>query len=222
MAEIAVRLPELVRPGFEKLRSLSEPHFRQLVSALSSLPPTSYARALIRQIAEQLDPEGEKGIGEILEMVTTFFSGPSTLGLTYREFVAAILNGYEGKLSKTVSDRMRARILELLASETLFIASKSSDLLHAQPNTLANARILTDLRPIFHDDPSRPPAGALIIHQLKLTYHTDIGHEEFFVTVDAEDLAMLKRVIERAEAKASNIMRAAHSTQLKVVDEVEE
>lgn len=222
MNELTIRVPEQVRPGFEKLQHLAEPSFKQMMSVLDQAQPSSDPRLLIDHVVRQIDSSNEKGIEEILDVAITFFSGSSLLGLTHEEFISAIIRGYKGELTKSQLERLRRRIISLMASETLLVASKALDLLIAQPNTLIGARIFTDLRPIFHDDPSISPAGALVFHQLRLTYHGNHGHQDFFVTVNTNDLKILKKAIERAEVKALTLMRVAQTAQLHVVSEGKE
>jgi hypothetical protein len=53
--------------------------------------------------------------------------------------------------------------------------------------------------------PDEEPYGAVIVHLLKLSYHEDGDHKEFFVALDDADLKHLKEVIERAERKAKTL-----------------
>ncbi len=69
------------------------------------------------------------------------------------------------------------------------------------------SKILSDLRYVFKSDPEEEPYGAVIVHLLKLTYHEDTEHKEFFVAMDDGDLRHLKEVIERAEKKARTLRR---------------
>jgi hypothetical protein len=63
------------------------------------------------------------------------------------------------------------------------------------------AKILSDMRAVFHDDAISKPAGAVVTHTLKVGYHENGTHKEFFVVLESADLEALKEIIERAQAK---------------------
>jgi len=222
MAELTIKVPEQVRAGFEKLEKMNQSDFGEMLLVLNQEEPTRDPRALFVHMAKRLESVPGEDIRDILETGMSFFSGSSSLGLTHAEFVDAILNGYDNKLPKDQRQQLYDRLTSLLASETLHVTSKALDLLVAQPNSLTGARIITDLRMIFHDDPNVPPTGALVIHQLRLSYHGDSGHKEFYIALDSNDLKTLKKVIERAEAKAQTMMNLAQTAHLYLIEEDEE
>jgi hypothetical protein len=86
------------------------------------------------------------------------------------------------------------------------MATKAYDLQTEGERTFCDARILTDLRPVFGKDIASGPAGMVIIHRLKLGYHNSEGeHRTFYIALDAEDLVTLKKAIDRAELKARSL-----------------
>jgi len=64
-----------------------------------------------------------------------------------------------------------------------------------------DAKILSDIRPVFGDDLSEGPISAVITHTLKLAYHEGGEHKEFFIVMDQQDLITLFEVIDRAHEK---------------------
>jgi hypothetical protein len=82
-----------------------------------------------------------------------------------------------------------------------------------------DARILTDLRPIFGGEVDAPKA-MIIVHTLKLSYHDAATgkHEELFVAIDDEDIEKLKRILERAERKAKSLVSRLQLAGIKTVD----
>lgn len=64
-------------------------------------------------------------------------------------------------------------------------------------------RAFTDLRPVFGDEINGMPDGAVLSHTLKFEFSHDEGQVgNFYLTLDDEDMKLLKQAIERAEAKA--------------------
>ena len=63
---------------------------------------------------------------------------------------------------------------------------------------------MSDIRPVFAGSPG-DTAGALIIHNLNISYHNGSRHKEFYVALDSDELDELKQVIERAQKKAVSL-----------------
>src|SRR5207253_649802 len=86
------------------------------------------------------------------------------------------------------------------------LATKVYDLSTGDERTFCHARILTDLRPVFGPNLEDGPKAMLVVHHLKLAYHGDSDkHQEFHISLDADDLETLKKIIERAETKAKSL-----------------
>lgn len=107
-------------------------------------------------------------------------------------------------LSEDEKVEFETRLERLLKINTVKIASKVQRLGLEYPNTFHDAMILTDMRPVF-DKPEERPVGCTISHTLRIAYHEGGEHKEFYVMLDANDLQSMKKVFERAEAKASSV-----------------
>jgi hypothetical protein len=107
-----------------------------------------------------------------------------------------LITGIEGETLKSrVSLVVEAKAIHL-------ISSKIADLRTEVERSFCKARIFTDVRTAFGEDPEQPPSAMTILHNLQITYHDEAGrHKEFYVTLDDDELSDLKEVIERAEKK---------------------
>ena len=84
-------------------------------------------------------------------------------------------------------------------------ASKVEQLKSDHQAIFYDAKILSDIRPLF-DNPDEPPIGAVISHTLKIVFHESGGdHKELYLALDAEDLEVLKKIAKRAESKLASI-----------------
>ena len=66
--------------------------------------------------------------------------------------------------------------------------SKADDLRTEDERVFCTAKILTDLRPVFGSHVEDGPHGMIVVHLLKIGYHS--GSEklhEFFVSLDSGD-----------------------------------
>ena len=124
--------------------------------------------------------------------------------------LSAFIDDVYESLSEKKSDvnfaALKLRLGELLQSAPLILATKASTVQREHASIFVNARIFTDLRPVFSNGPESIQA-AVVFHNLKLTYVQCNESREFFIAMDDEDLAMLQKTIIRAEAK-SKALRA--------------
>ena len=86
-------------------------------------------------------------------------------------------------------------------------AVKGTTLLTDAERAYHHAKVLTDLRSIFEDAPTKSPISAIVLHTLRIAYggggEEDKG--EFFVEMDLRDLEDLKSAVERAILKEKQI-----------------
>lgn len=85
--------------------------------------------------------------------------------------------------------------------DSLGVTAKISALRSDHQRVFCSSRILTDIRPVFGDDPTKSPRAAVVVHSLRLTYHVGDTHDDIFVALDAEDLRVLRNHCDRAMKK---------------------
>lgn len=71
------------------------------------------------------------------------------------------------------------------------------------------ARIITDIRPVFSSKEEHEIINQLIINNLKITYSDGEDTKDFFVSLDIDDLFSLKATIERAINK-TNLLKTIY------------
>jgi hypothetical protein len=89
----------------------------------------------------------------------------------------------------------------LLISPVVRLVSTALDLMYEHENLLQNARVVTDIRPVFSEDVHRVE-GLVISHTLRLRYDSTEGDHSISVAMDEIDIQELKRQCERALLKA--------------------
>ncbi len=110
---------------------------------------------------------------------------------------------------KEQRDRFRNRLLELLGIDALSTVARAGGLLLENEHSLRQTRIITDIRPIFESEkPQAPPAGAVIVHMLKISYWADNEVKNFFVALDTNDVRELSEQLARANSKAESLKSA--------------
>ncbi|MCX6381767.1 MAG: hypothetical protein NT023_20210, partial [Armatimonadetes bacterium] len=103
---------------------------------------------------------------------------------------------------------------QILSVEQIDIIAKATSVLLDHERVYSNARVLTDIRPVFSSDVAIMPTAVLIVHMLKIGYHENGEHKEFYVALDTEDVRKLQETLERATTKDKSLKDLLGQTNL--------
>lgn len=204
-----IRIPEEQRKSLAKLALLSEPQVNELVLLVEGFPAATTLKELSGRMPDKLttlDPAQVRGFLETLfsmHIVRAYFD--SSVADFLKEILLAL--GKEGD-ALTLGDRERliTILTRLLGIKSLATSAKAHGLQREHSLVLHDTRILCDLRPVF-ESPSEPPVGLVVAYTLHIVFHKGTHHEDIYFALDANDVAKLKTVVERAEIKASSLKR---------------
>lgn len=212
------KIPDAYRAGFAKIKKLSSTDVEALAAGLDKSPPTGGLKGMVATVYE-LVPALKKEDAE--DIVRTLYSlyvirgdADIPLTVTISELISAMrATGKESLvLSEEEENGFQNKMGKLLSLNAVAVATKVEQLKADYPKTFYAVKILTDIRPIF-TKPEQQPVGGAITHMLKIEYHEEGEHREFYVALDAGDLQKMKTVLQRAEAKESSLkslIRAAN------------
>ena len=106
-------------------------------------------------------------------------------------------------------DDFRRYLTDLFANAAaLAITAKASEIRWENERIVCmpGCRLLSDMRPIFADKVSDQPGAVIVLHTLKLAYHSAADDvQEFYVTMDSDDLFLMHEIIERAIEKDQSL-----------------
>jgi hypothetical protein len=136
------------------------------------------------------------------------------------DFTEAIDESGKPAFTKQEGNTLRARLPVLLSPDSnLGITVKANEVFTDHYRAFIDSSIITDIRTIFKSDPNATPAGACIVHMLKIEYG-DRGHNgTFFVAMDASDVIKLKKLLERSELEAQQLKRMLANNDLRNLEE---
>jgi hypothetical protein len=217
-----LNIPERYRVGVSKIRRLDERTVREIRKAFDQseeaptqsnngvqVPrdPDAAAIAAVRSIANfNVDD-----FVQIAESLAGLYTAKSMRDVPLADFVEDVCDAMEAlpqeelRLPHSEREQFKEKLHVLLGSDFFSIVAKAYDLA-TEERTFCSARILTDLRPVFGSHVEDGPQAMVVLHTLKLIFHEGSQrHQEFFVALDAGDLRALRKVIDRAEAKAGSL-----------------
>jgi len=203
-------IPAPYRTGFARIKSLSPSEFESIVTALENASVSGGLKGLTSVVVQQVATIRRQEIENILRTLFSLSVLVSDEDTPLSENLGSLSSAMQasGNPSLALSAQEKAeferRLERLLRIKAVMIATKVQRLGLEYPNTFHDAMILTDMRPIF-DKPEERPVGCTISHTLRIAYHEGGEHKEFYVMLDADDLQNIKKVLQRAEAKASSV-----------------
>ena len=204
------RIPEQYRPGLARIRSMDDISFTELVTALSNYQVIAGFAQFCTRLTTLVKSLSRVEINNItralFSLAPSLADSETPIDTTVSELVDAMrASGREDlKLTHDDEDKFKSRIIKLLNIDSLNLSAKASLVRIEQSRVFCEAKILTDMRPVFRQA-SAKPIGSVINHTLKIEYHEDGVHKDFYVALDAQDLSKLKGVLERAETKAGSL-----------------
>lgn len=206
--------------AIQKLRSAS---MEQLILALANAPPTSNPKKMADRIAEQVPSVPVERLGGMLDTLYTLYHIRELSGVQHPQFLEDLIEGLRKdrnvQLTEGQLKRFRAVLERLMDIETLKPIAKAARLQRDGERLYCTSKTLSDIRPVFENDPTNRPLGAVLTHTLKISYHEGSNHREFHVVLDSNDLEQLAEVVQRAKDKDKTLRELLESTGLTSFDD---
>lgn len=220
-----LRVPERYHAGFARIIRLGDESFQKLLNVLRDTPPALDYTELSSVITPKVSAVPPGDVGDILETLEALYSVRARLALPVADFAEAVRKAVEEGGAEELSlpgengERLKERLTQLLDIDALDVTRKALDVLHEHEHTLHDARIMTDIRPVFGLDTDDDPTGALIVHMLKVSYHDESEEvKEFYIALDAGDIDMLIDLLRRADSKAKSLQRVIERAKVPYID----
>ncbi|MGA2588969.1 MAG: hypothetical protein ABSH32_03565 [Bryobacteraceae bacterium] len=206
---MALQIPKQHLPAIGKIVKLSDAAIDELIKALSSATITAEASTMAEKIAGSVPGVRPEDLAAIVETLYSLYHVREFSEVRHarfvRDLVETILSNPDFGLKKTDAPIIGKKLQRLLNVKTLNILSKAIRLQRDSERIYCDARIISDVRPVFGDNVEERPISAVITHTLKLGYDEMGEHREFFVVLDEQDLNALQDVLERAKAKGDTL-----------------
>lgn len=205
MTSYTFRVPEQHREFLARLARLHESQFIALRTAFEKssatfVPP--HDLAIIAKKAEGWDTEDSETLVSVLFAMLAAMLSHS---VTPDEFAHNLSLSEDLPIQNDERDRLRRRLVHLLTAPLVEASGKASIIATDNERNFHTARVITEVRPIFRHDPTLPPLGGVVLHQLHLDAWTGEDSQTYVVTLDPSDLELLKQVIDRALAKGESL-----------------
>jgi hypothetical protein len=209
-----LNIPPKYKSGLSRISSISDTIFDELTAALKEFNTLKIDTDAIAKIASLTPGITTDDLDNLLEVLLALQLARSLQEKTSEQFAEEVLKELETpgpqQLKLTDGDRPRFvnRLKLLLSFDSLALVAKARELQTEHGRVFLNGRVITDLRPVFRGSPDEVPLGVVLLHILKLSYldrQREGDRGTFYIALDEDDIASLKRVLERAESKARTL-----------------
>jgi hypothetical protein len=202
-------IPDRYHLGLSEIVALSIEAVEAIAQTLAKVEPVHGTKELVSSVEHAAQISNEKA-DAIVRSLRSLYVLRASSEAEVPELVTKLITAMQtsGKKPLQVPDQekgdLETKFTRLLSLKSLGTFSKIEQLKSDHHSLFYDAKILTDLRPVF-DQPEQLPPGAIITHTLKIVCHEGLEHKELYFSLDSEDIVTLKKIVERAEVKLSSL-----------------
>ena len=211
MARFIRRIPEEYQTGLAKIVSLSDSHIKELLEIFENTPVILNVKKFNQELLPKINFLESGEAKNLIETIGSLYELRSQLDLSTEEFVDEITNVVKEsqnkklKLTENNNKKFKQRLTDLLAVKTLGLRSKAVNLIVDHDIIFQDAKMVTDIRPIFDSNIEKSPIGAVIIHNLKIEYKQNDEIKNFYIALDEKDVTTLLGLIKRTQTKSESL-----------------
>jgi hypothetical protein len=189
------KVPEQYLNGLEKLATLDDKVIKNLLQSIETVPPTFDLQKIVSFAENKYGIEADSA-AEIVDFVVSIYFYARNEDIPCDTIVDSICENLKkdssAKLSAKQISKLKTRLVNFLGiSSFLEVVYQASTLLPENENILTDARLLTDIRPIFKEEISSGISGSLISHVLRLQYENINGSQEIFLSLSSSNIEQL-------------------------------
>ena len=216
-------LPESAYASVKALVGLDDLQFDELIRLFEETPPVLDSEGFVDSVTSRVtsfSPDVARTV--LTELITMVYTG-SRNQMTSSELAAALseaaLDANSEKFPFTDQQKsiLESRLLRAFATRSLRVTGKAQSVVLDTDKRYLEARILTDLRPIF-DDAADEIAAAAVIHNLRIRYSENNDVKDAYFSMSGADLTALTEAIERALTKEAGLSQLAQTSSIPKLD----
>ena len=210
---MALRVPEQQIVHIRKFLELPDDKIAEFLDVLANAGLKYNVYDLSDEVSGRIELPGDLTFGVVRVLASLYLtrdveSTPIETFVDQEVFVALKeAETFSGKNVEAQWAKLRKFLIAALSLDsTLGTAAKAGPTQTQHERIFVGARILTDVRPIFHLNVSEKPESAVINHMLRIIQRDNFGHKaDQYFALDSNDIRTLKAVIDRALKKEETL-----------------
>lgn len=213
-----MQIPVRHRDALRELARLTNAEFKKLTSALEAPSLTTSFEELRQRMAQATSASDDLDGNLLLDALL----GASNLRRWKDESAAEVGSAVGANEGLELTEKQRAVLSErfgrLLDSPSIEVLAKGIDVLTECERVFLGARIVTDIRPAYRASELMAPAGAVLVHTLKIDVHENGQKKPIYISMDESDLLQLQGVISRENIKSAGLRQMLQTWGLSLID----
>ena len=214
-----VRVPREVLAGVKVIANLDDGTLSKIIQMFRSEAASLYPSVIARTLAAKIQELSEANAQAVIDCIIALELARASTSIPIAQLVSDVVASAKSEIpDESKQNRLTAWLQDALGIEPLMISAKGISVMQDNERTFFNARVITDIRPVYKEGlsetPKEPPSAAVIVHTLKIGFRESGHYNEFFVALDSEDLVKLKQALERAEAKTDTLQALLNSAKV--------
>jgi hypothetical protein len=219
---MAISIPTTEFENLAKIVGYDDVFFGALIKALGETKATLTRSDYLADLVSRLPGTSEQALSPVLNTIYALYSLKNqnnfSAGDLARHIKETAINSkdHNEDFSGEKGSVLEQRLTVLLSYDnSLAVTAKALTVMREHQRVFCHARILTDIRPLFANNPDQPSA-AMIVHNLQIGFKNSEGkgHQEFYFGLDDEDLNLMAEIIDRAKRKSKALKAVLNDSKL--------
>lgn len=204
MEPTGLRIPAAHQEAIAALRDMPDEQFADLNTNLAAVSAFAGASGLTEHASRTQNLTADEA-QSIVVVLLSLYAQLKFHGWTSEDLASGVARSNDLPTSDSNPDELAQRLQTLLDLESVITTGRALDLLTEHEHLFHSARILTDIRPVFGDDPKEPPSGALIVEALKVEYFDEGTTCSLYLALSRAELRNLRETVDRALEKSDTV-----------------
>lgn len=211
MARFIRRIPEDYQSGLETIVSLNQKQLEELLQIFEVTSVILNVKKFYQELVPKINFLEPLEAKNLVETIGSLYELRTQLDLSTEEFVDEIIDVMKEsqnkrlKLKNSDYEKFQQRLISLLDIKTLALRAKAVNLIVDHDIIFVDAKIISDIRPIFGLNIEESPIGSVIIHNLKIEYKQNNDFKSFHIALDEKDIITLLGLLKRTQTKSESL-----------------
>lgn len=208
-------IPHIYFPGFQRIINLDDTELNELSNLTKNLRIGESLQNILTARQDFQNPLSNEDIHNIFRALISLVGIFESSKRDIDDFTTRFSESYlisNNSAEKDDGAKLKKNLSILLENfDSIRISTKAQEIILENTHNFSEARIVSDIRPVFDNELGENKKYAVVVHSLKLEYTKKDSLRELFIALDLSDLEALKQVIDRAIEK-DFIIRKGNNT----------
>jgi len=220
MAKYINRIPDAYKSGIKVIISLSDDDLSNVIKVFKESSVVLNVREFNQKLTDKIDFLQPLEAKNLVDALGSLYELRLELDISSEEFVDEIVSAIIEDTEKPLEllpdnfDKFKERLFQLLNIESLSLRTKAANLIVDNQIIFRDAKLISDIRPIFGTDVEDLPIGTVLVHTLKIDYIENEFPKNFHIALDDKDVEKLITLLKRTQLKAESLRKLVKSVGL--------